>query len=434
MQTKIPNPSLPTLNRKIAFSTIVQLGGKLIQLILAAVATKLISNFFSADDYGIYGKIAEYSLFFSVVANLGIYGNIVRQMADNPKDSQIFFNGLLLRIITAIFFFVPGILYLLASGSSSVFLSGAILLFTALLFDFITSICTGMLQANYLMGRSTIALIAGRLANLLIIFLLIKRFPAGPETIALIFLSSLIASLITVLLSLYFVRQKISWTWKVDRQFMLKIFKTSLPFGLVSLINLLYFRFLPDYFANHFLDNAQFATFNISFHIAQVASLLSTLLMFSALPGLKEYIDQKLWSKANKLLGYIWKFLFISAVILVVAGSLFGAPMIELLTHKKYFLPEFWFILPMMFALAAISYGYDFILITLFAFEQDWWLVKNELFALLIACLFFIGSYFAPTPTIQIAIVILGAIIGELTMVILGTIKTRKIFAAHPKE
>ena len=430
MNTAIPNPSLPTLSRKIAFSTIVQYAGKIVQIILATATTKLISNFLSQHDYGIYGQITEYALFFSALANLGIFGNVIRRMADAPHDSKIFINGLYLRFISAIIFFVPATLYLIFTGNDNLFVTGTLLFLGSLLFDFITSVCSGMLQANYLMGRATVALLIGRLANFAAIFIFINRFSnaSASSLLLLVFLAALLGSLITVIFSLAFVRQKMKWSWEIDLKFLREVFLNSLPLGIITVLNLLYFRFLPDFFAHQHLSNEQFATFNISFHIAQVISLLSTFLMFSVLPGLKEYIDQKQWQKATILLRKVWQFLIASALIVIVFGSLFGAQIIELVTHKKYFLPEFWFILPMMFLLAAISYGYDVVLITLYAVEKDWWLVKRELVALTIALIFFSLSMAMPDVTSKIFLVILGAIAGETTMLILGLRKTKKIF------
>jgi hypothetical protein len=63
-------------------------------------------------------------------------------------------------------------------------------------------------------------------------------------------------------------------------------------------------------------------------------------------------------------------------------------------THQKYVLPEFWFVLPLMLLLAAISYGYDLILITLFALDKTRWLLSREYTAFTLALLFFISSLF----------------------------------------
>jgi O-antigen/teichoic acid export membrane protein len=424
--------TLPVLSKKIAFSTIVQFLGRFVHIFLAAATVKIISNYFVnlEANYGIYATIAEFALFLSVAANLGIFGQTVRAMSENPKDGKIFINALLLRIITAAIFFVTGLLYLAMAGTSAVFFVGATIFCGALFFDYVTSVCDGMLQANYLMGRATIALVLGRMISLGFIFLTTKIIP--PEeiisNIPMFFLGTMSGSIVTAGLSFFFVWRKIEISLKMDRKFMFNILKLSLPFGIINIFNNLYFRFLPDYFTRSITTDEQFATFNISFKIAQVLSLFSTFLMFSVLPGFKQYLEAKNWQKVKTVYKRVWMLLLAAGILLVVFGSLLGPFMLELLTHKKYFLPEFWFILPLMLLLAAISYGYDMVLITLFALEKEIWFLKKEIFALCAAGVLFGISFLVDPLQVKILFIILGAIVGESFMVLAGRAKIRKFF------
>jgi O-antigen/teichoic acid export membrane protein len=424
----IPNPTLSVLNRKIAFSTIVQYVGKIVQMGLSIVTIKLISNFLTEHDYGTYAAITEYALFFSVVANLGIFANVVRKMSDAPRDGKVFLNALVLRLVTAGLFFLSGVIFLLFQGSDSVFVFGSLLFFGTLFFDYVTSVSDAALQANYRMGRAIFALLIGKILSTGMVYYLIKHF--STTDIPLLLGASVFGSLLTAFLSLYFVIRTVDWSWKIDRSFMWEILKISIPFGIINILNNLYFRFLPDYFAHRALSIEQFATFNISFRIAQVFSLFSTFLMFSVLPGLREYIDGQHWGKVKVLYQRIGWLLLITGVLLVAIGSWFGPFMIELLTHKKYFLPEFWFVLPMMLLLAAISYGYDFILITLFALDKDLWILKREFLALGLSLLVFLSSFLVDDLQLKLLLIIFGAIVGEGVMVWLGVKKVRGVVGA----
>ena len=394
-------------------------------MVLAVVTIKLISNFLSEHDYGNYAAITEYALFFSVAANLGLFANVVRRMADAPKDGAVFLNALVLRVFTAALFFLSGVLFLMFQGSDHVFIFGSLLFFGTLFFDYVTSICDAALQANYRMGRATLALVLGKLVSTAMVFLLIKHFPTAdiPTLLA----TSVMSSLLTAGLSVYFAIRTVDWRWQIDRGLMWDLLKISIPFGIINILNNLYFRFLPDYFANRALSPEQFAPFNISFRIAQVFSLCSTFLMFSVLPGLREYIDGGHWQKVRRLYRNVGIFLAITGVFLVAIGSWFGPFMIELLTHKKYFLPEFWFVLPMMLLLAAISYGYDLILITLFALEKDLWILKRECLALALALLVFFSSLLVDDLQFKLALIITGAIVGETLMVVWGVRKVGRV-------
>lgn len=425
--------SLPVLGHKIAFSTFVQIVGKVFQLVIAAATLKIISNYLNQGDYGVYAAISEYALFFSVVANLGIFGNTVREMSKAPHDGKIFINALLLRVFTAGVFFVSAAFYLIAVGADTVFLVGTVIFCGALFFDYITSVCDGMLQANYLMGRAMIALVIGRVLNLAVVVALTQSFfPVAVTTnIPFLFLAILSGSVVTAALSIIFVLQQMTWRFEIDRAFMVNLFKISLPFGIINILNNLYFRFLPDFFSQQAMTDEQFATFNVSFRIAQVMSLFSTFLMFSVLPGFKRYLEDKDWNKARVIYKKVWVTLLGCGFLLVTVGSILAPFALEFLTHKKYFLPEFWFILPMMLLLAAISYGYDLVLITLFAMEEDLWFLKREGIALLLAGLIFYASFSIESIPLKTAIIILGALVGESYMVLCGLSRIRTIFKRY---
>lgn len=64
----------------------------------------------------------------------------------------------------------------------------------------------------------------------------------------------------------------------------------------------------------------------------------------------------------------------------------------------------------MMLTLAAVSYGYDLILITLFAFDKTKWLLSRECIALTISLVFFIASLFVSDIHGKMLMIILGAI------------------------
>ena len=430
----IPNPSLHLLSRKIIFSTLVQYIGRIAQIVLAALTIKLVTNFLSVNNYGVYATISEYALFFSVAANLGIFATTVRQMSVNPTDGKTFINALYLRIITAVIIFAVGITWLLITGSSTLFIIWTAIFFWVLLLDFMTSVCDGMLQANYLMGRATLALVLGRVISLIALYLIIRYTDTTTmsdfSAVMIIFASLVAGSLAIFLLSFYFVARRIHLNWTIDRDFMWSIFRTGLLFGIINVINSLYFRFLPDYFSHLALTSAEFAIFNISFRISQIMSLLSTFLMFSALPGLREYIADKHWQKLRKLYSKIVLVLGSAGIGLIVFGSLLGPTVIKLVTNEWYLLPEFWFILPLMLVLAAISYGYDLILITLFAFDKNRWLLSRECIAISVAMIFFVASLFVDNTQLRIVLVIGGAIAGEGTMVVTWLWKIKKIMRA----
>lgn len=406
--------------KKIAWSTLVQYAGKIVQLVIGVIAVKTVTNYLGPEEYGNYAKISETALFFATAGNLGIFGNTVRALSGvsresssaNNQSSNIFYNALFVRIATAIpILLIPIIFYPKL---------GLLFFATSLFFEYITSVCDAALQANYMMGRATAALVIGRIFNLSVILLLAKF---GVEPIAdLFFLAPLISTLITAILSLYFVRKKIPFTFKLNKILQKELLFSSIPFGIINIINNLYFRFLPSFFAAKILLNGAYATYNVSLHIAAYAGLISTFLMFSVLPELEKNIKEENRLRAKELFLLCRKILILLGIVMVIAGSYLSPYAIELLTGKEYFNSELAFLLPCMLVLAAISYFYDLVLITLFAFKLENWFLKRELIALAIATIFFIIGW----QTESILTIILGAIAGETFMVLTGMKKVYK--------
>lgn len=411
--------------KEILWSTFVQYFGKALQILLGIIAVKLVTNAIGVEEYGFYGRMAEYALFFSVAANLGIFGNVVRKMSEAPKDGKLFINAFVLRLVTAFAFLISGFLYAWFFIPEPGFALGVMFFASSLFFDYITSVCDGMLQANYLMGRAVSALLIGRVTNLLIVLALIY-FAA--QSAPFYFLAPLGASLITAGLSLLFVRLKIKFVWQLDWPMIKEIFLTALPFGIINIINNLYFRFLPSYFAGKALSDTEFGSYSISLHIAVTVSLFSTYLMFSTLPAFKRSLRDKHFKRAKSIYKAVIKGLIALSLLTVFVGSWLAPLAIRLVSSAEYFLPEFWFILPLMLVLAAVSFFYDLILITLFAFEKEIWLLKREMLALAAGAALLFLSKLPETVTIKTALILISAISAEGLMVVLGLKKIQNVF------
>lgn len=432
--------SIRRLEDKIAFSSLVQYAGKAIQLVLGILVTKMISRFLVDTDYSLYAQITELALFFSVVGNLGIFGNSVRMLSTAEHQGKTFSSLLVLRIVTGLIIYGLSIITVVAQGLSTAFVVGTLLFGGSLLFDYVTTVCDGLLQAHYRMGRANIALLAGRVVQFTTVLLVTRLVSSGidvvggnPMVVAFLLLAPLFASIITMILSLFFARDIAKFHWNFDRKALWKLLLLGLPFGIINITNNLYFRFLPDYFANHALSGGRFAAFSLSFKIAQVLSLFSTFLMFSVLPGFEQYLKEKDFEKARKLYRVIFKLMTGMGLLVAIGGSIFGPLLLSLLTDSKYVLEQFWFVLPMFLLLAAISYGYDLVLITVFAFGEERWFLSNETVALAISLLFFIIGSLLPSETVRLFMIILASLIGETFMVLAGHFKIRKLLSTSKK-
>ncbi len=412
------------LRREIAWSTFVQILGKVAQIGLGFFTVKLLTEALGAENYGVYGKITEFSLFFSTAGNLGIFGNMVRKMADKPNDSHIFWNALLLRLWTALFFFGMGLFYAVVQIEDPLFFVGTLLFMSSLLLDYITSVCDGTLQAQYKMGRATLALFAGRAVNLLTTAAL---FYTEQHNLALYLLGPLLGSIVTAGISLGFVRGSMKIVSHWNSAIQKELLWTSLPFGIINVLNNIYYRFLPSALIVNVLSNSDYSTYSLSLHLSATLSLFSTFLMFSILPALKHALKeghlhtaQELYKKARK--GLLWL-----ALSVVVFGSALGPWALSLVSSHDFLAPGLWFILPLLLILAAVSYFYDLSFITLFALGKERWWLKRELLALAIGLGIGALSFLPFSSDLKIVIIISSAIAAEAAMAWVGLRKVKAV-------
>lgn len=413
------------LKNEIVWSALVQIFGKFAQMGIGLVTIKLVTEALGPEEYGLYGKISEFALFFATAANLGIFGNTVRKMAEAPTDGRLFVNALVLRMGSAFLFFAVGAAWAWLFVDGPAFTLGTLFFLAALFLDYVTSVCDGMLQANYRMGRATLALLTGRIFNLLVVLLLLDL--GAPSEAPLFFLAPLSASAVTAGFSLIFVRQKLSFVWKLDLLLLKMLFWSALPFGIINIINSLYFRFLPSYFMAQTLTDEQFGSYTVSLHLAVTASMLSTYFMFSTLPALKQALKKQDTGTVKQLIRNITRGFAVLGFTVIAIGWLLAPTLISLISGESFVLPELWFLFPLLLLLAAISYFYDLVLIVLFALDQELWFLKREGLALGLALIIFSLVYFPLTPLLATFFIVLAPIVSELFIVGVGMKRIRSL-------
>lgn len=420
-------------DKDILWSTFIQLTGKIGQMILGVLAVKLLTNALGPENYGVYGKISEFSLFFATAANLGIFGNIIRKISEDPKDGSLFANALFLRLATALLFFGTGLIYALVFIKDPLFLAGTLLFMGSLLFDYLTTICTGILQVHYRMGRATLALLAGRLLNLGLIYGLTHGIGfLDSVSTAHFFLAPLLSAVLTLALTFYFARQVLKPKWKFEKTVLKDLLWTSIPFGVINITNNLYFRFIPSILLAKILSNSTYGLYDLSLSISATVSLLSTLFMFSVLPKLKHHLSEKNWKKSRALYKNARTLLMVGFIGVVTVGTWLAPLALTLVSSKDFLDPVYWFILPLLLMLAGVSYFYDLAFLTLFALDKDLAWMKQEILVLVGSLgLFTIAFKFGSTAPAQTILILTTAIIAEATMAVWGMKKAKKLLVTN---
>ncbi|HBA44806.1 TPA: hypothetical protein DEG21_04850 [Patescibacteria group bacterium] len=75
--------------KKVYFNTIAQLAGKFSTAFISIFLIKILTNYLSLDDYGLYSKIYNYLSIFAVIADMGLFTITIREISANRENKDI---------------------------------------------------------------------------------------------------------------------------------------------------------------------------------------------------------------------------------------------------------------------------------------------------------------------------------------------------------
>ena len=153
--------------RRVASNTAVQVAGKGVVLAIGFVSIAVLTRYLGPGDYGRYTLALTYMQLFGVLADVGLFTIVVRDISREPaRTEELVGNTLTLRLVLAL-----GVIALAAALSLllpyepdvrvAIAIAGLPLLFGMLGTTFLA-----VLQARLRMGRAVAADIAGRAVGL----------------------------------------------------------------------------------------------------------------------------------------------------------------------------------------------------------------------------------------------------------------------------
>lgn len=238
--TFLRNGSAPEhTNRKVAYNTIVQIGGRIIGLFIALITVAYVSNHLIVDGsalagYGQYTIVFTYISILGTIADFGLFTLLVREITGKDKNESgrligaslvfRFITGvLLLLIMMAILYFLP-YAHVVKDG----ILIGAVIASSMLFSQTVEAIFQAKLQANKIVIVETVGKI---IIAALTIYVLRLGYGLVP-----IVLVNLIGQLVTFFLSLLLARP----LTRIRIKFDLALWKSfSVEFWAIALINFL---------------------------------------------------------------------------------------------------------------------------------------------------------------------------------------------------
>lgn len=326
--------------RKIATSTLWQIGSQVVNVFLAILTVKFVAIALSKELAGNYNSAYGYLQLFGILTDFGLYAVAVRELSRSDDKGSILGNLLILRlgILVMSFAVAISIAWLLPMWRGTPLPLGITIAALVPVFTLSAGMLRTVFQVYYKMHLVFIAEIMQRVTAAVLIGWIVWTGVRGSNDLhvyhLLLFYGGIGAFVLFAILSvasLWFVRVHM----RFRKQEILRYIRACAPYGIAFLCIALYRQFdltliailRPDY-------ELQNAYYGFVLRMADTAFLLPTLLLNSVLPVLNER-DEK-GDDVRKLAGGTLAATLILGSLMALGAAIWARPLMQLLTTDAY--------------------------------------------------------------------------------------------------
>jgi len=228
-----------SLARKVAQNTIIQFAGKLIGTVLALVTVSLMMRYLGKEGFGEYSTIIGFLGTISIIADLGLYLVVTREISKEGADEQkILSNALSIRLIAAVIVLSAAPFLALLFPYSMTVIIGIAIATLSFLFTSLNQMFVGVFQKYFRMDRVAIGEVAGRLTWLAGVYVVIKLDWGLLTMIAAIALSNFLNFIIVAIFTNKYIKVRLGFDWKYWK----KILKIAAPLAFSVIFTLVHFK------------------------------------------------------------------------------------------------------------------------------------------------------------------------------------------------
>ena len=314
-----------SIRRRIASNTAVQVGGRLAALAIGAASIAVLTRYLGPADYGRYTLALMYMQLFGVLADVGLFTTVVREISKRPeRTEELAGNALTLRLLLsiAVICLASAISLLLPYPPDvrvAIVLAGG-----PLLFGMLTSSLVTVLQARLVMGRAVVGDVLGR-AVTLGLTVLVAALDLGFYAVMGAAAGGAAATLVvTWLLSHRITKIRFRADLAVWRPLLL----ASVPLGLALAINEIYFR-ADTLIISLYQPYDEVGLYTLAYRILEFTLMLGTILLTTVFPVLSDAVERDP-PRALRTIQTSTDVFVILALPLVVGGLVLAEPLVEL--------------------------------------------------------------------------------------------------------
>jgi O-antigen/teichoic acid export membrane protein len=317
--------------RRVASNTAVQVAGKAVVLAIGLVSIAVLTRYLGPADYGRYTLALMYMTLFGVLADVGLFTIVVRDISREPeRTEQLVGNTLTLRLL------LSGVVIAVAAGVSlllpyeSDVRTAIVLAGLPLLFGLVNTTFVAVLQSQLRMGRAVVGDVLGRAVALgaaVLVAALDLGFYAVMGTAA-------AGALATALTTWLLTRGLAAIRLRAEPAVWRRLLAAALPLGLALAVNELYFR-ADTLIISFYEPYEQVGAYTLAYRMLELTLVFGTIFLATTFPLLSEAVarDEPRARRAIQLSTD----LFVAVGAPLVAGGLVVAPeLVELVAGGDF--------------------------------------------------------------------------------------------------
>jgi O-antigen/teichoic acid export membrane protein len=316
---------------KIGFNTAVFSVARVVGTVMGLVSIGFITRGLGVGGFGEYSTVLVYLGIFQILADLGLYSLLTKEISQNPdKERELFSQFFTLRLLVVVGFLVFGIGLVFLFPYTGNVKAGIILASSAFLFMSLTQLFLSVFQKYLQIYKAAIAELVGRAVQLGFVWFF---FSIGGGLFH--FLSAVIVGAFVIfIIDLFFMRKLITIKLSVNLSAWKRILKTTYPIAISIVFTILYFK--TDILILSFLrPQEDVGIYNAAYKVLEVLIFFPAAFVGLLMPTLSRLAKENK-EKLSRLLGKLFDVMVIAALPTVVLGVMLSYSAVNFIGGSEF--------------------------------------------------------------------------------------------------
>lgn len=315
-----------SLTGQVGRNTLIQVLGKILGTALGLIVVGLLTRYLGTQGYGQYTTVIAYLGFFSVIADLGLYLIVLREISKKDANPEkVLGNVFTLRVIFAVLILGVGAGLAFFLKYPSIVKWGILLGTVNFVFVALTGVLTSIFQKFLKMYKVIFGEILGRIV--LLIFTLV--FIGLKLNLIFIILSVIFGSFANFFLVYRMAAKYVPIRLLFDFAYWKYILKETWPLAISVILNLIYFK-IDTVILSLMKPAADVGLYGASYKVLEVLVTLPNMFVGLILPLLAYYAFLNR-EKFTEIFRRAFDFLILVTIPLVTGGFILAKPLILLI-------------------------------------------------------------------------------------------------------